>query len=82
MELTGKIQSNARYYTEKPREVPRSVPYYKSVYEDKNNQFERIVVPFTDGIKSLNVVTDLKKHTKLKELNLLISKKYHFIYCR
>jgi hypothetical protein len=28
------------------------------------------------------VVTDLKKHTKLKELNLLISKKYHFIYCR
>jgi preprotein translocase subunit SecA len=29
-----------------------------------------VVVPFTDGIKSLNVVTDLKKHTKLKELNV------------
>jgi preprotein translocase subunit SecA len=31
------------------------------VYQNENNQFERIVVPFTDGIKSLNVVTDLKK---------------------
>jgi preprotein translocase subunit SecA len=31
------------------------------MYEDKNNQFERIVVPFTDGVKSLSVVTDLKK---------------------
>ena len=33
----------------------------KNVYEDPNNKFERIVVPFTDGIKSLNVVTDLLK---------------------
>ena len=37
------------------------MPIIANVYEDKNNQFERIVVPFTDGIKTLNVVTDLKK---------------------
>ena len=33
----------------------------KKVYEDQTNKFERIVVPFTDGIKSLNVVTNLEK---------------------
>jgi preprotein translocase subunit SecA len=32
----------------------------KKVYEDSSNSFERIVVPFTDGIKTLNVVTNLK----------------------
>ena len=33
----------------------------KNVYENNNGQYERIVVPFTDGIKTLNVVTDLEK---------------------
>ncbi|NAY90407.1 preprotein translocase subunit SecA [Muricauda sp. JGD-17] len=33
----------------------------KKVYEDQANKFERIVVPFTDGIKTLNVVTNLEK---------------------
>lgn len=32
----------------------------KKVYEDQANKFERIVVPFTDGIKTLNVVTNLE----------------------
>ena len=33
----------------------------KKVYEDQSNKFERIVVPFTDGIKTLNVVTNLEE---------------------
>ena len=33
----------------------------KNVYERPGNKFERIVVPFSDGIRSINVVTDLKK---------------------
>ncbi|QIH39808.1 preprotein translocase subunit SecA [Flavobacterium sp. Sr18] len=62
MELTGKVyKATLDYYTEKTeRSAREAFPIIKSVYEDKNNQFERIVVPFTDGIKSLNVVTDLK----------------------
>ena len=36
-------------------------PVIKQVYERPDNKFERIVVPFTDGIKSLNVVTNLKE---------------------
>jgi preprotein translocase subunit SecA len=51
VELTDKTERSAR----------EAFPIIKGVYEDKNNQFERIVVPFTDGIKTLNVVTDLKK---------------------
>ena len=33
----------------------------KNVYEKPGNKFERIVVPFSDGVKSINVVTDLKE---------------------
>ena len=33
----------------------------KNVFEDENSSFERIVVPFTDGLKSVNIVTNLEK---------------------
>ena len=36
-------------------------PVIKSVYENPSNNFERIVVPFTDGKKTLNVVSNLKE---------------------
>ncbi|WP_310381518.1 preprotein translocase subunit SecA [Flavobacterium sp.] len=63
MELTGKLYKAASvFYAEKTeRSAREAFPIISNVYEDKNNQFERIIVPFTDGIKSLNVVTDLKK---------------------
>ncbi|MEM6892326.1 MAG: preprotein translocase subunit SecA [Bacteroidota bacterium] len=43
----------------------------KNVYEDSSNNFERIVVPFTDGIKSLNVVTDLEKSYETQGAQLI-----------
>ncbi len=63
VELTGKVYKAAsQFYAEKTeRSAREAFPIISNVYEDKNNQFERIIVPFTDGIKSLNVVTDLKK---------------------
>ncbi|MGB5356378.1 MAG: preprotein translocase subunit SecA, partial [Eudoraea sp.] len=49
------------YYKNKmERSAATAFPVIKRVYEDNSNKFERIVVPFTDGIKSLNVVTNLK----------------------
>ena len=36
-------------------------PIIKQVYEDPSNNFERIAVPFTDGNKNLQVVTNLEK---------------------
>ena len=63
MELARKVYKAAlEFYTEKTeRSAREALPIIKNVYEDQNNQFERIVVPFTDGIKTLNVVTDLKR---------------------
>ncbi len=49
------------HYQEKiQRNADTAFPVIKQVYEDATNKFERIVVPFTDGIKTLNVVTNLK----------------------
>jgi preprotein translocase subunit SecA len=63
IEITGKIyKETLAFYTEKTeRSAREAFPIIKGVYEEPNNHFERIVVPFTDGIKTLNVVTDLKK---------------------
>ena len=38
-----------------------SFPVIKNVYENPRNRFEKIVVPFSDGNKTLNVVTNLEK---------------------
>ncbi len=63
MEITGKVYKAAmQYYTEKTeRSAREAFPIIANVYENPNNQYERIIVPFTDGIKTLNVVTNLKK---------------------
>ena len=61
-EIANKIyKSSYDYYQEKmKRSAATAFPVIKQVFEDSANKFERIVVPFTDGIKSLNVVTNLK----------------------
>lgn len=62
-EITGKIYKAAlAYYTEKTeRSAREALPIITDVYKKEGNTFERIIVPFSDGIKTLNVVTDLKK---------------------
>ena len=47
----NKIESNAKL----------AYPVIKHVYENQKDRFKRIVVPFTDGIKTLQVITDLEK---------------------
>jgi preprotein translocase subunit SecA len=63
LELAGKVYKAAlQYYEEKTeRSAREAFPIIRNVYEEPNNKFERIVVPFTDGVKTLNVVTDLQK---------------------
>lgn len=36
-------------------------PVIKNVFENEGDRYERIVVPFTDGVKTLQVVTNLKE---------------------
>jgi preprotein translocase subunit SecA len=42
------------------RNAVAAFPVIKDVYEKQGDRYERIVVPFTDGIKTLNVITNLK----------------------
>ncbi|WP_209405967.1 preprotein translocase subunit SecA [Pseudozobellia sp. WGM2] len=61
-DVAMKVYDSAyKHYLEKmERNAATALPVIKKVYEDSSNKFERIVVPFTDGIKTLNVVTDLQ----------------------
>ena len=60
------------FYTNK-KELNRTLalPIIKNVYENKGNSFKRIVVPFTDGKKVINIVTDLKKSYESNGENLI-----------
>jgi preprotein translocase subunit SecA len=51
-----------KHYREKiERNAVLAFPVIKNVFENEGGRYERIVVPFTDGIKSLQVVTNLKE---------------------
>jgi preprotein translocase subunit SecA len=43
------------------RNAEIAFPVIKNVYETQKDQYKRILVPFTDGVKNLNVATDLEK---------------------
>ena len=62
-QIAIKINDEAYEFYKQKMERSATVAFQviKKVYEDEANKFERIVVPFTDGIKSLNVVTNLEK---------------------
>ncbi|GGK17617.1 protein translocase subunit SecA [Yeosuana aromativorans] len=62
-EITSKIYKAAfdHYKDKMLRNAEMAYPVIKNVYETQRDKFKRIVVPFTDGIKTLQVVTDLEK---------------------
>ncbi|QED37796.1 preprotein translocase subunit SecA [Antarcticibacterium arcticum] len=61
--IAGIIYKSAyeHYHAKMERTAKSAYPIIKQVYEDQANNFERIAVPFTDGVKSLQVVTNLEK---------------------
>jgi preprotein translocase subunit SecA len=71
--LTEKIyQAALAHYKQKMEEnAARVYPVVKDVYQNPKNTFKRIVVPFTDGIKTLNVVSDLEKSFESEGKNLI-----------
>ena len=62
-ELSQKLYEAAlaHYETKMQRNAELAFPVIKRVYEDPNANFERIVVPFSDGVKELRVVTNLEE---------------------
>lgn len=61
--IAGEVYKAAyKHYQEKmARNAETAFPVIKQVYEDPSSKYERILVPFTDGVKSLNVSTNLEK---------------------
>ncbi|MCB0430026.1 MAG: preprotein translocase subunit SecA [Flavobacteriales bacterium] len=55
-------QRSWEYYNEKGRQIGvAAFPVIKDVYENQSQTYENIVVPFTDGIKTLQIVANLKE---------------------
>ena len=61
-ELADKLYDivTKHYKSKIERNAVLAYPVIKDVFENEGDRYERIVVPFTDGIKSLQVVTNLK----------------------
>jgi preprotein translocase subunit SecA len=59
----GKVYKEAyeNYKNKMINNAEEAFPVIKQVYEKQGEKFERIAVPFTDGQKTLQVVTNLKK---------------------
>lgn len=51
----------AHYKERIERNAVLAYPVIKNVFENEGDRYERIVVPFTDGAKTLQVVTNLKE---------------------
>jgi preprotein translocase subunit SecA len=66
-----------KHYHEKTKMVcEMAFPVVRDVYTNPNNQFENIVTPFTDGLRGLQIMANLKKayDTKGRELVLAFEK--------
>ncbi|MDH7444432.1 preprotein translocase subunit SecA [Aquimarina sp. 2201CG14-23] len=61
--IAGEVYKAAyeHYQDKMRRNAEAAYPVIKQVYEDPSSKYERILVPFTDGVKSLNVATNLQK---------------------
>ena len=71
-ELTSKLYGMiTSHYKEKiEKNALLTYPVIKNVYENEGDRYERIVVPFSDGVKTLQVVTNLKEAYETKGKSL------------
>ncbi|NNE54771.1 MAG: preprotein translocase subunit SecA, partial [Flavobacteriales bacterium] len=69
-------KANEHYVKKSAITAEQAFPVIKRVYEDDKNDYVNIVVPFTDGIKTLNVVANLDKayNSNCKELIDVVEK--------
>ncbi|MGY8934118.1 MAG: preprotein translocase subunit SecA [Flavobacteriales bacterium] len=72
-EIAGIIyKASLEHYQNKMiRNAETAFPVIKNVYETQKDQYKRILVPFTDGVKTLNVATDLEKAYQSKGKQLI-----------
>src|SRR5690625_5181510 len=73
-DLTGRVYQEAyKHYEEKmASNAATAYPVIANVYENHRDKFKRILVPFTDGVKTLNVSTDLEKAFETEGKQLIL----------
>jgi preprotein translocase subunit SecA len=61
--LTEKVYENCyqSYQSKSTAIAQQAYPVIKDVFENQSATYENIVIPFTDGLKTLQVVTNLKE---------------------
>lgn len=78
IELTQRLfEAGEQHYRLKSVQIAEmAFPVVKDVYTNPNNNFENIVTPFTDGIRTVQIMANLKKSydTKGKELVAVFEK--------
>lgn len=74
-EIADKIYQKSReHYKLKSELVAQmALPVLRDVWENPNNSFQKIAVPFTDGVKSLQIIADLKKSVESQGKELVKS---------
>ncbi|WP_299114728.1 preprotein translocase subunit SecA [uncultured Winogradskyella sp.] len=72
-EIAGVVYKTAfaHYRDKMQRAADLAYPVIENVYNTQRDKFKRIVVPFTDGTKTLQVVTDLEKAYESKGTQLI-----------
>ena len=67
-EIIDILYRNLSDYYERKQEINKELafPVIKNVFENKGNNYKRIVVPFTDGAKVINISTDLEESFESK----------------
>lgn len=72
-ELASKLYFEVqRAYDEKSKTVMENTyPIIKQVYTNRGNEFKNIVIPFSDGQKSINIITSLEKSYQTEGKDLI-----------
>ncbi|WP_033956585.1 preprotein translocase subunit SecA [Psychroserpens jangbogonensis] len=72
-DIAGKVYKAAfEHYRQKmQRNAELAFPVIENVYLNQRDKYKRIVVPFTDGVKNIQVVTDLEKAYETKGTQLI-----------
>jgi preprotein translocase subunit SecA len=72
-DIAGIVYKSAfeHYQDKMQRAADLAYPVIENVYNTQRDRFKRIVVPFTDGVKQLQVVTDLDKAYETRGTQLI-----------
>jgi preprotein translocase subunit SecA len=67
------FEAAQKHYTEKTHLVAeQAFPVIKDVYTNPNNTFENMVTPFTDGIRTVQVLANIKKSYETKGRDMVL----------